>query len=255
MTATAVQMAAAWGALANDGVLMRPYLVSKVVDPDGVVLLENKPIEVRQVVSAPTARKVVSMLESVVAKEGTAPKAAMEDYRVAGKTGTAQKADPVARGYSDKRLASFVGMLPAENPRAVILVIVDEPKTDVYGGLVAAPAFKEIATAAMAHLAVPPSREVPLPSAALPVAAAQPLAKAEPVRPVVEEAVTENAEPGSVRVPDVVGTAGREAVSKLLSAALEPQLLGSGRVVSQSPAAGSLVEKGARVTLELATRQ
>ncbi|MFL5354413.1 penicillin-binding protein [Archangium sp.] len=255
MTATAVQMAAAWGALANDGVLMRPYLVSKVVDPDGVVLLENKPIEVRQVVSAPTARKVVSMLESVVAKEGTAPKAAMEDYRVAGKTGTAQKADPVARGYSDKRLASFVGMLPAENPRAVILVIVDEPKTDVYGGLVAAPAFKEIATAAMAHLAVPPSREVPLPSAALPVAAAQPLAKAEPVRPVVEEAVTENAEPGSVRVPDVVGQAGREAVSKLLSSALEPQLLGSGRVVSQSPAAGSLVEKGARVTLELATRQ
>jgi cell division protein FtsI (penicillin-binding protein 3) len=71
----------------------------------------------------------------------------------------------------------------------------------------------------------------------------------------VEEAVTENVEPGSVRVPDVVGQAGREAVSKLLSAALEPQLLGSGRVVSQSPAAGSLVEKGARVTLELATRQ
>jgi cell division protein FtsI (penicillin-binding protein 3) len=74
LTATAVQMAAAWGALANDGVLMRPYLVSKVVDPDGVVLLENKPTEVRQVVSAPTARKVVSMLESVVTKEGTPPR-------------------------------------------------------------------------------------------------------------------------------------------------------------------------------------
>ncbi|PTL77767.1 penicillin-binding protein [Vitiosangium sp. GDMCC 1.1324] len=255
MTATAVQMAAAWGALANEGLLMRPYLVSRVVDPDGVVLLENKPTEVRQVVSAQTARKVVSMLESVVTKEGTAPRAAMEDYRVAGKTGTAQKADPVARGYSDKRLASFVGVLPAENPRAVILVIVDEPKTDVYGGLVAAPAFKEIATAAMAHLAVPPSREVPLPPTALPVAAAQPPAKAEPARPVVEEAVTENVEPGSVRVPDVVGQAGREAVTRLLTAALEPHLLGSGRVVSQSPAAGSLVEKGARVTLELATRQ
>ncbi|HLM47715.1 MAG TPA: penicillin-binding protein 2, partial [Myxococcaceae bacterium] len=174
MTTTAVQLAAAWGALANGGTLMRPYLVSKVVDPDGVVLLENRPTQVRQVVSQTTAKKVVSMLESVVTKEGTAPKAAMEDYRVAGKTGTAQKADPVARGYSDKRLASFVGMVPAENPRAVILVIVDEPKTDVYGGNVAAPAFKEIATAAMAHLAVPPSREVPLPPTALPVAAAQP---------------------------------------------------------------------------------
>jgi cell division protein FtsI (penicillin-binding protein 3) len=256
MSATAVQMISAWSALAHDGVLMRPYLVSKVVDPDGVVLLENRPIEVRRVISAQTARKVVSMLESVVVKGGTAPKAAMEDYRVAGKTGTAQKVDPVAGGYSDKRLASFVGMLPAENPRVVILVVVDEPKTDVYGGIVAAPAFKEIATAAMAHMAVPPSREVPLPSTALPVVAAQlPPAKAVPAGAVVEEVVTENVEPGSVRVPDVMGQAGREAVTKLLSAALEPQLSGSGRVVAQTPAAGSLVEKGARVTLELATRQ
>ncbi len=253
LTATAVQMAAAWGALANEGVLMRPYLVSKVVDPDGVVLLENRPTEVRQTVSAQTARKVLNMLESVVTKEGTAPKAAMEDYRVAGKTGTAQKADPVARGYSDKRLASFVGVVPAENPRAVILVVVDEPKTDVYGGIVAAPAFKEIATAAMAHLAVPPSRAVPLPTA-LPVAAA-PVPKAVPVRTVGADVVTENPEPGSVRVPDVTGQAGRDAVARLLSAALEPQLMGSGRVVSQTPAAGSLVEKGARVTLELAARQ
>ncbi|ATB42358.1 hypothetical protein CYFUS_007836 [Cystobacter fuscus] len=256
MSATAVQMIAAWSALAHGGVLMRPYLVSRVVDPDGVVLLENQPTEVRRIVSPQTARQVVSMLESVVVKGGTATKAAMEDYRVAGKTGTAQKVDPVAGGYSDKRLASFVGMLPAENPRVVILVVVDEPKTDVYGGNVAAPAFKEIATAAMAHLAVPPSREVPLPSTALPVAAAQPpAAKEVPEGPVVEEVVTENVEPGSVRVPDVMGQAGREAVTKLLSAALEPQLSGSGRVVAQTPAAGSLVEKGARVTLELATRQ
>ncbi|MBM7114294.1 penicillin-binding transpeptidase domain-containing protein [Archangium primigenium] len=256
MTATAVQMAAAWSALANGGVLMRPYLVSKVVDPDGVVLLENRPTEVRRVISPQTARTVVSMLESVVVKGGTATKAAMEDYRVAGKTGTAQKVDPVAGGYSDKRIASFVGVLPAENPRAVILVIVDEPKTDVYGGTVAAPAFKEIATAAMAHLAVPPSREVPLPSSAVLAAAVPaPAAKAVAARAVVEEVVTENVEPGSVRVPDVMGQAGREAVTKLLSAALEPQLSGSGRVVAQTPAAGSLVEKGARVTLELATRQ
>lgn len=260
MTATAVQIAAAYGALANDGVLMRPYLVSKVVDPDGVVLLENRPTEVRRAVSTKVARQVTGMLESVVTKEGTAPRAAMEEYRVAGKTGTAQKADPVARGYSDKRIASFVGMVPAEAPRAVILVVVDEPKTDVYGGLVAAPAFKEIATAAMAHLAVPPSRTVapevamaavsPAPAAAKPVARA-----AAPARPAVGVAVTETPEPGTVRVPDVQGQVGREAVVKLLAAALEPQVLGSGRVVSQTPAAGSLVEKGARVTLELATRQ
>ncbi|WP_163995196.1 penicillin-binding protein [Pyxidicoccus caerfyrddinensis] len=261
MTATAVQIASAYGALANDGVLMRPYLVSKVVDPDGVVLLENRPTEIRRVVSSKVARQVVGMLESVVTKEGTAPRAAMEEYRVAGKTGTAQKADPVARGYSDKRIASFAGMVPAESPRAVILVVVDEPKTDVYGGLVAAPAFKEIATAAMAHLAVPPSRTVapevavaavsPAPVAAKPVA----VKAVVPARPVLAEAVTETPEPGTVRVPDVQGQVGREAVVKLLAAALEPQVMGSGRVVSQTPAAGALVEKGARVTLELATRQ
>ncbi|XXF76461.1 penicillin-binding protein [Myxococcaceae bacterium GXIMD 01537] len=260
MTATAVQMAAGYGALANDGLLMRPYLVQKVVDPDGVVLLENRPVEVRRPVSPQVARQVVRMLETVVVKGGTATRAAMEEYRVAGKTGTAQKVDPVARGYSDKRIASFIGMVPAENPRAVILVVMDEPKTDVYGGLVAAPAFKEIATAAMAHLAVPPSRTVapevaaaPPPVQAAAAVAVKPSAK--PARPVVAEVVTEASEPGAIRVPDVTGQAGREAVVKLLAAALEPQLLGSGRVVSQTPAAGSLVEKGARVTLELATRQ
>ncbi|MBJ6759202.1 transpeptidase family protein [Myxococcaceae bacterium JPH2] len=261
MTATAVQVAAGYGALANDGVLMRPYLVSKVVDPDGVVLLENQPTELRRVVSAKTARQVVGMLESVVNKGGTAPRAAMAEYRVAGKTGTAQKADPVARGYSDKRIASFVGVVPAEAPRAVILVVVDEPKTDVYGGLVAAPAFKEIATAAMAHLAVPPSRTVAPPegvAAAVPLApppASKASAKAAPIKAALAEAVTETPEPGTVRVPDVQGQAGRDAVVQLLAAALEPQVLGSGRVVSQTPAAGSMVEKGARVTLELATRQ
>ncbi|WP_342375592.1 transpeptidase family protein [Myxococcus stipitatus] len=260
MTATAVQIAAGIGALANDGVLMRPYLVSKVVDPDGVVLLENRPTEVRRAVSAKVAREVVGMLESVVGKGGTATRAFMEEYRVAGKTGTAQKADPVARGYSDKRIGSFVGMVPAEDPRIVILVVVDEPKTDVYGGFVAAPAFKEIATAAMAHLAVPPSRTAApggvVAAASSAPAAAKPVAKAtEPVRPVLVEADSESPDLGTVRVPDVQGAGGREAVVKLLAAALEPQVQGSGRVVSQTPAAGSLVEKGARVTLELAARQ
>lgn len=259
LTATAVQIAAAYGALANDGVLMRPFLVSKVVDPDGVVLLENRPTEVRRVVSARVARQVVGMLESVVEKEGTAPKAKMDEYRVAGKTGTAQKVDPVARGYSDKRIASFIGVVPAEDPRAVILVVIDEPKTDIYGGLCAAPAFKEIAQAAMPYLAVPPSR--PLPQVA-------PVAAAEPVRPAsapavrleareepVEEVVTERFDQGTVEVPDLTGRVGREAVGSLLSISLEPRLLGTGRVVSQKPAAGARVEKGSRVTLELAARQ
>src|SRR5262249_24273924 len=158
ISASAIQIAAAFGAIANGGVLLRPRLVAQVVDPDGVLRLHRRPSSVRRVISSATAREVTSMLESVVEKEGTAPKARMADFRVAGKTETAQKVDPVARGYSDKRIASFIGMVPAESPRAVILVVIDEPKTDVYGGHVAAPAFKEIAANLMAYLGVAPSR-------------------------------------------------------------------------------------------------
>jgi cell division protein FtsI (penicillin-binding protein 3) len=260
-----------------------------VVDPDGTVLLENRPSAVRRVISEKSARKVVSMLEGVVLKGGTGPKAAMDDYRVAGKTGTAQKPDPVARGYSDKHIASFVGMVPAEDPRLVILVVVDEPKTDIYGGLCAAPAVKEIAEAAMPYLGVPPSRphavaaatavrpgpSTPLGTSSLEAPPApdrsQELfaALAAATSPPVQAAERESAHPhgghglvsppapvaeagaGSVKVPDLAGKPGREAVARLLAVALQPRLEGSGRVVSQSPGAGTLVDRGARVTLEL----
>jgi cell division protein FtsI (penicillin-binding protein 3) len=255
VSASAIQIAAAFGAIANRGVLMRPWLVRKVVDPDGVVLIENRPTALRQVVSAGTARQVTSMLEGVVEREGTAPKARMLEYRVAGKTGTAQKVDPVARGYSDKRIASFVGIVPAEDPRAVILVVIDEPKTDVYGGQVAAPAFKEIASSLMAYLGVPRSRSraVAVASSAAPHSVEREEMRSRPE--AVASAVTEQVERGGVRVPNVHGRPGREAVAELLAAALKPQLSGSGRVISQNPAAGAFVERGARVSIELGLRQ
>jgi cell division protein FtsI (penicillin-binding protein 3) len=264
LTATAMQVAAAYGALANGGVLMKPYLVSRVVDPDGVVLLENKPTPLRRVVSEKTARTVVSMLESVVEPGGTAPKARMDEYRVAGKTGTAQKVDPVAHGYSEKRVASFIGLVPAEDPKVVILVVIDEPKTDTFGGLCAAPAFKEIAQQAMSYLGVAPSRAMPVVASA---ASKKKDPKFEPEAPPTKSAmmaaidrsqdmefVTEQVSDGAVRVPDLGGVSGRVAVGQLLSVALEPHLSGTGRVVAQKPAAGTLVEKGSRISLELASR-
>ncbi len=254
VSASAVQIAAAYGALANGGVLMRPWLVSKVTDQDGVVLLEKGPVEVRRVVSTKTAKSLVTMLEGVVEKEGTAPRAKMAEYRVAGKTGTAQKVDPVAGGYSDKRIASFAGIVPADDPHAVILVVIDEPKTEVSGGLVAAPAFKEIATSVMAYLGVPPSRPRQL---GAPPALAFNSAEREESRqkPVAGESdVTERTDRGTVRVPDLQGRLGRDAVERLLTAALQPRLSGSGRVVSQTPPAGSIVEKGSRVNVELVLR-
>jgi cell division protein FtsI (penicillin-binding protein 3) len=254
VSASALQIAAAYGALANGGVLMRPWLVSKVTDQDGAVLLEKGPLEVRRVVSTKTAKSLVAMLEGVVEKEGTAPRAKMGEYRVAGKTGTAQKVDPVAGGYSDKRIASFAGIVPAEDPHAVILVVIDEPKTDVYGGLVAAPAFKEIATSVMAYLGVPPSRPRLL-SAPPPLAFNSAEREESKQKPVAGESdVTERTDRGTVRVPDLQGRLGRDAVERLLTAALQPRLSGSGRVVSQTPPAGSIVEKGSRVSVELVLR-
>ncbi|MFN7130764.1 MAG: peptidoglycan D,D-transpeptidase FtsI family protein, partial [Myxococcales bacterium] len=157
LAVSALQLTAAVGAVANGGVLMRPFLVSKVVDPSGAVVFERGPEQVRQVISQRTSVEVLKMMQRVVQKEGTAPLARMDDYLVAGKTGTAQKPDP-SGGYSpDKRTASFVGVVPADRPRLVILVVIDEPKTDVYGGVLAAPAFKEIAQFALAHLGVTPA--------------------------------------------------------------------------------------------------
>jgi cell division protein FtsI (penicillin-binding protein 3) len=264
LTATAMQIASAYGALANGGVLMKPIVVSRVVDPDGVVLLENKPTPVRRVVSEKSARAVISMLETVVEPGGgTAVKARMDEYRVAGKTGTAQKVDPVAHGYSEKRVASFIGMVPAEDPRVVILVVIDEPKTDAFGGLVAAPAFKEIALEAMSYLGVAPSRAMPVTAAATAAASKQKSVVEVPQKSAVVAAIervqeidgiTDSVADGAVRVPDVTGASGRIAVGQLLNVALEPHLSGSGRVVTQKPAAGTLVEKGSRISLELASR-
>lgn len=253
LTLSAVQLAAAYAALANDGVMMRPYLVARVVDPDGVALLENQPTEVRRVVSAKAARTVVQMLESVVEKGGTAPAARMDEYRVSGKTGTAQKVSP-GGGYGDKRIGSFVGIVPAEDPRLVVLVVVDEPKTDVYGGLVAAPAFKEIASAAMPYLGVAPSRVAPPRDAVAqkPAPAAAPEEKPAPNEALAAAFDTATLEEGTVRVPDLSQQPARIAVGKLLSVALEPRLVGSGAVARQTPAPGTPVPKGSRVTLELA---
>ncbi|MGI5861187.1 MAG: penicillin-binding protein [Myxococcales bacterium] len=274
LSASAVQIAAGIGAVANGGVLMRPYLVAKVETPDGKVLLENKPKAVRRPISQETAAEVLRMMKTVVERGGTAPLARMDDYEVAGKTGTAQKADPVTGGYSvDKRTASFVGIVPADAPRLVILVVIDEPKTDVYGGVVAAPAFKEIAQGALAHLGVPPSprakaravASAPPPqkgpsgsearsrlASAFAMAAVRQSLGAVPSEGFVEEEGSEQAPPeGSTRVPDVQGLTARAAVKALVSAQLEPALIGSGRAVGQTPPAGTSVKKGSRVAVRL----
>src|SRR5438105_12506794 len=160
MSATAIQEVTAMAAIANGGVLLRPFLVEKVVAADGTVLEQNGREEIRRAVPPHTSHTLSAMLEEVVAK-GTGTRAAVAEYRAAGKTGTAQKVDPIRGGYSDKRLASFLGFAPADAPRIAILVVIDEPEgkgAEVAGGTVAAPAWGAIAHEALRQLDVMPDQ-------------------------------------------------------------------------------------------------
>jgi cell division protein FtsI (penicillin-binding protein 3) len=145
---TPIQMAAAYAAIANGGVWLRPRLVA------------NRPIKRRRVMSRRVSQQLMSMLRDVVI-EGTGTEAEVEGYQVAGKTGTAAKPDPRG-GYSKSRyVASFAGVVPASKPRLTILVTVDEPRGTIWGGVAAAPAFQEIAHFALQYLEIPPDARPP----------------------------------------------------------------------------------------------
>jgi cell division protein FtsI (penicillin-binding protein 3) len=146
---TPVQMAAAYAAIANDGIWSRPHLVDHVAGGGRPSLYR------RRLVSSRTAAELMLMLKDVVA-EGTGQFAAMPGYQVAGKTGTAQKPDSHGGYATGRYVASFVGIVPASRPRLVVLVTVDEPEGAIWGGVVAAPAFQQIARFDLQYLEVPP---------------------------------------------------------------------------------------------------
>ena len=157
MTVTSIQLAMAMGAIANGGRLMRPYVVREVRSSDGRVVRQTEPQVVRRVLQRETAKKVAHILTGVVSDRGTAPRASIAGFQAAGKTGTAQKVDPETRRYSrSKYVALFVGFVPVEDPRLVCLVMIDEPKGSAYGGVVAAPVFREVGRWALNHLRVTP---------------------------------------------------------------------------------------------------
>jgi cell division protein FtsI (penicillin-binding protein 3) len=159
---SALQLATAVCAIANDGVLMKPYLVQAVTDRQGHIVSSFQPTVLRQVISTQTAQSLNSVLQSAVEKGGTGVRAALKGYRVAGKTGTAQKASPSGKGYArDRHMASFIGFVPPEDPEIVILVVIDEPRKHYYGGVVAAPVFRRIAMETLQYLKIPPGSVTP----------------------------------------------------------------------------------------------
>jgi len=160
---TRLQMLMAVCAIANEGWLMRPMLVNRLEDRDGRIVARYEPQRIRQVINAATAERMVAALKTVVTPEGTAPKAALPQYTVAGKTGTAQKVG--AGGYSsDRFISSFVGFFPADRPELCISIVMDEPKHGHYGGQIAAPVFRQIAERVASYLSVPPDLNEDLPA-------------------------------------------------------------------------------------------
>ncbi len=153
---TLLQAANAYATIANDGVATQPRVLRGTVGEDGA-LTPAPAAEQHRVISTETARQVRAMLARVVAGErGTGKAAQVAGYDVAGKTGTARKPSPDARGYSGKYVASFVGFAPVEDPRIVVAVMVDEPYP-IWGGVVAAPLFSEVMEFALMHRRVAPT--------------------------------------------------------------------------------------------------
>ena len=242
LSATPLQMVMAYAAIANGGFLMRPYVVRRALSPKGEVLVENQPHVVRRVVSERTARLLASMLQDVTTEGGTGKMAKVEGFDVAGKTGTAQKVDLVNGGYdAKKRVASFVGFVPADEPRLVLMVLVDEPQSNVYGGVVAAPVFQNIARGALRHFGVAAQTAEPL---------AGPVAEADiPLRRAPKRSSQAAFDTGAT--PDFVGLSLREAVEKARDLNLKVKIHGNGYVIKQSPGPGGRWDENGMLVLNL----
>ena len=246
---TPLQMAMAGAAVANGGYLMRPLLVKRVEDADGQVVKEIKPVIVRRVLEPDTVDTLTGLLELVV-RDGTGRRAAVPGYVVAGKTGTAQKVDPATGRYSMvDHVASFVGFVPASRPALVVLASLDTPRGFLnQGGDVAAPLFARVAQHALRALAVPPDdadrvlRAVAVAPETLVPAAYRPAAGGAPES-------QPRTEPGIM--PDLQGRSAREAAIAAARQGLVVELRGSGRVVGQTPAPGTVVEAGLTCRLTL----
>ncbi|MBW1980851.1 MAG: transpeptidase family protein [Deltaproteobacteria bacterium] len=235
ISVSALQLAAAVAAVANNGLLMKPYLIKDVLDLHGRVVQQHQPQVVRRVISAATAQRLKKILVRAVSPEGTGSHAALAHYSTAGKTGTAQKSSLRKQGYaSDRYTASFVGFTPVDQPKIVVAVVINEPSKGHYGGVVAAPAFRRIASQTLHCLHVPPDREER--SLAYHFQETRIKTDFPEVRSVL---YSENDGSSSHHMPDVRGLSLRAALDQLADISLPVTVKGSGRVVKQSPKPGA----------------
>ena len=241
ISVTGIQLVSALSAIANGGILMKPSIVEKITNEKQEVVESFKPEMVRRVISEETSRKVVGLLKAATEKGGTGEGAVPEGYEVAGKTGTAQKVESLFKEYSEDRThAGFMGFVPPEDPRIVLLVVIDEPQgSSATGGVVAAPVFKAIMEKVLPYLGVHPK-------GTLMVKNAEGFASKKEASwkvPMIDEVkVAKGAE--KAVMPDLTGLPMRKALSRIEGKGLIIKFRGNGRVVEQTPRPGTVIEKG-----------
>ena len=280
VSTTPLQILNAYAAIANDGILMKPFIVKRLEKADGTVVKEFQPKEIRRVCSGNTAKRMTEMMRWVV-QYGTGTQVALPNYDIAGKTGTAYKF--MKKQYSKYNyVSSFVGFVPAANPRFAIYVSLDDPRGVYWGGYTAGPVFKEVAKRAMAYDLIPPTGTEPVTTAA----------KTQPVIPSFvgltptqcqwladqaglelkfggkgERVTTQSLKPGPVDLtthashvlltlgqpvdqgeagvmPDLRGKTKRQALSLLAPLGLQVNFKGQGVIESQFPLAGRAAQSG-----------
>lgn len=240
VSVTGIQLVTALSAIANGGSLMKPYVVEKIINEKGEVVQSFQPEVVRKVISEETAKKVTALLKATTEKGGTGEEAVPAGYEIAGKTGTAQKVDSLLGGYyEDRYLSGFMGFAPAEEPKLVLLVVIDEPQGNNYGGVVAAPIFRAIIEKVLSYLHVVPKgtmivkNEIDLTPQ-----------KAIWVNPPIIDEVKVGKGAGTIVMPDLTGLSMRNALSRMEGKGLIIRVLGNGKVVEQNPRPGTVIEKG-----------
>ena len=240
ISVTGIQLASALSAIANGGVLMKPTVVERITDEKGETVQSFQPKAIRRVLSEKGARDVAAMLKVTTEKGGTGEGAVPTGYEVAGKTGTAQKVDTRWGGYADDRYVSaFMGFAPADEPKMVLLVVVDEPQGANYGGVVAAPAFRTMMEKTLPYLNAHPKGTLIVENSA-------DLFSIQEVSGTRSEIETLQVRKGGGKevMPDLTGLPMRSALSHIEGKGLIIKVSGNGRVIEQIPRAGAMIEKG-----------
>ncbi|MDZ4673796.1 MAG: penicillin-binding transpeptidase domain-containing protein [Gemmatimonadota bacterium] len=249
MQVTPIQLAVAYGAIANDGVLMAPTLVREIRTAGGEVSYRHQPDTVRRVVSTEVAATLREFLDLAAGESGTGGASQLAGYRVAGKTGTSRRV--VDGRYTETYISSFAGLFPAEDPQFVVIVKIENPRGAYYGGETAAPLLKAMLELALQarQSTINRGRAVSATVTATAPPPDSPAASTPAIVITLPRVAAPAPAPGQVTVPDVTGQSVRAAALALHRRGLQVRVRGSGSVTATRPAAGSSLVVGSIVDL------